>query len=73
MVEVKRLSQDTIDKVLVIDENRWQNRKLTMRAPDLGYAPRFLSIFLARSWFRQSGVISSHPKPVTPTVSWLFW
>ena len=27
-------------------------RWLTMRAPDLGYAPRFLSMFLARAEFR---------------------
>jgi len=41
---------------------------LTMRAPDLGYAPRFWGIFLASSWFRQSGVASSHPKRVTRAV-----
>jgi len=39
-----------------------------MRAPDLGYAPRFLGVFVALGWFRQSGVVSSHPKRVTQTV-----
>jgi hypothetical protein len=39
--------------------------RLTMRAADLGYAARFLAFFLAPSWFRQIGVISSHPKRLT--------
>lgn len=39
-----------------------------MRAADLGYASRFQAFFVARSWFRQSGVISSHPKRLTRAV-----
>ena len=34
--------------------------RLTQRASGLGYAPRFMSIFLACGWFRQSSVISPH-------------
>ena len=32
-----------------------QKACLTQRAPDLGYAPRFLSFFLARAGFRFEG------------------
>ena len=34
--------------------------RLTQRASDLGYAPRFMSIFLACGWFRQSSVLPPH-------------
>jgi len=33
-----------------------------MRAPDLGYAPRFLGIFLALSFFRFSGESTLPPQ-----------
>ncbi len=33
----------------------------TQRAPDWWESPRFQAVCVARSWFRQSGVISSHP------------
>jgi hypothetical protein len=41
-----------------------------MRAPDLGEAPRFQAVFAAGGWFRQNGVVSSHPKrvPITALV-----
>ena len=35
--------------------------RLTQRAPDWWESPRFQAVFVARSWFRQSGVVSSHP------------
>jgi len=53
---------------LVIFVVRKIKRRLTMRAADLGYAPRFLVFFLASSWFRQNGVLSSHPKRLTRAV-----
>src|SRR5215216_1989219 len=31
----------------------------TQRARDLGYAPCFQAVFLAQSWFRQNGGVSS--------------
>ena len=36
--------------------------RLTMRAPDLGYAPRFLSVFAAFSFFRFSGESTLPPQ-----------
>jgi hypothetical protein len=39
-----------------------------MRAADLGYAPRFQAFSVASNWFRQNGVISSHPKRLTRAV-----
>ncbi len=39
-----------------IDEPK---RHLTMRAPDWWDSARFQALFVARSWFRQNGVVSS--------------
>lgn len=39
-----------------------------MRAPDLGYAPRFLGMFLASADSRFEGESTLHPKRVTPAV-----
>jgi hypothetical protein len=36
--------------------------RLTMRAPDLGYAPRFLSFFLASAGFRFEGESTLPPQ-----------
>jgi hypothetical protein len=36
-------------------------QRLTQRAPDWWESPRFQAVFWARSWFRQSGVVSSRP------------
>jgi len=33
----------------------------TQRAPDWWESARFQTVFLARSWFRQNGVVSSRP------------
>jgi len=33
----------------------------TQRAADGGESARFQALFVASSWFRQSGVVSSHP------------
>jgi hypothetical protein len=36
-------------------------RSPTQRAPDWWESARFQAVFVAWSWFRQSGVLSSHP------------
>jgi len=36
-------------------------RHLTQRAPDGWESARFLAVCVARSWFQQNGVVSSHP------------
>jgi hypothetical protein len=41
-----------MDKGFANHENRWQKRKLTMRAADGGWAARFSSIFIALSFLR---------------------
>ena len=43
-------------------------RQLTQRAPDLGYAPRFLSMFLALSFFRFGGEPRPAHLPLTRAV-----
>ena len=35
--------------------------RIYMLTPDWWDSPRFQAVFLAQGWFRQSGVISSHP------------
>ena len=44
------------------DRLRHTNGGLTMRAPDLGYAPRFLSIFLASAESRFDGESTLPPQ-----------
>ena len=39
----------------------WMVSRLTQRAPDGWDSPRFQAVCMAWSWFRQSGVVSSHP------------
>jgi len=34
---------------------------LTQRAPDWWESPRFQAVLVAQSWFRQNGIVSSHP------------
>ena len=46
-------------------------QRLTMRAPDLGYAPRFHALFVALSFSVSRAYPPSHPKRVTPAVSLL--
>jgi hypothetical protein len=38
-----------------------QDRNPTQRAPDWWESARFRAVRVAWSWFRQSGVLSSHP------------
>jgi len=45
---------------LVGDACSTQSR-LTQRAPDWWESARFQAVFWAQSWFRQSGVVASHP------------
>jgi len=35
--------------------------RLTMRAPDWWESARFQAVCVAWNWFRQNGVLSSHP------------
>jgi len=44
------------EQLCSISENR-----PTQRAPDWWESARFQSVSVAQGWFRQSGVISSHP------------
>src|SRR6266508_1582509 len=41
--------------------NLQPQNKLTQRAPDWWESAHFQKVCVARSWFRQSGVVSSHP------------
>ena len=43
--------------------------RLTQRAAEGGYAPRFLSLFVALSFFRLDGESMLAPAPVTQTIA----
>src|SRR6266508_3713541 len=50
----------------MVDENTAQHS--VQRAPDWWESARFQAVFVTSSWFRQSGVVSSHPPAGTHTV-----